>query len=356
MNIDKDTIKNMEKMIFSKINDFAAKNNLKFSYTFDLRAGQFNENKFSSFTKSSVFKPEHRSVEICNYLEYAENKDLQKNKISLHLTRYFEAIGKYKDSIMPGLPATGELLADQNANFYDFIGKHKNNISTISLHLGGVCTMTDSHPLDWHLIPAKGAEKLSRAEAIDNAIRNINIFKENCRNVGYTGDILLETLDYHLDPGSEFSAYEYFAETEVVKHILDKTGCKILLDIAHVMVTQCNLYKHRDLNELRKAAIKYVDHITDGDYGKIKEVHFLVPLETEEQMLDLGIKHHNGQEVRDVIATMKGTREFSTAVAILKHIIAKRDKVLAPFILNFESAIEFMNDDMEAFLEEYYKF
>lgn len=344
-----------DKSLLERLANISSKNNLTFSYTFDLRNNKLNKKAIDFFLQKNSFQSE-----ICNYHEYYDLAKLfPKKTISLHLTRFRDDSGNYKGFALTDLD-TYKRLSDKKDEIYTFIKQHKNHLPNISFHLGLACPLNKTrwHHLDGHIVPNEETQVYPQTLAINNFIRSLNKFTTQTKKIGFKGDLLVEVLDYRKrEEGNKFSAYDYFCEPKVVNEILDKTNTKLLIDISHIIITVQNLYNKKDFHSI----CNYINSLCNNDYSKIKEIHFLVPQRKNGNIYDCGDVTYKGteypnlygQKISGALFTLYNSYEFKTSVKVLKYIIKKRKKYKDSLIVNFESTTDFMKKDIKSFIREF---
>lgn len=125
-----------------------------------------------------------------------------------------------------------------------------------SLHLGLACEKLQSG--GQFGFEAARSEPLEEAEVKKRIKENVaKIKKAYLRK----GELLLENLD-HMPKKISGGSYEYVCEPAFIREILKETGCKMLLDLGHVVVSAKNMgYK------------KVEDFIKELPLEEVKEIH-----------------------------------------------------------------------------------
>ncbi|GBR74203.1 hypothetical protein NO1_1423 [Candidatus Termititenax aidoneus] len=321
---------------------YAAENNLRFSYTFDLRPGHYHAVNFEKF----VGLLKNRSIELCNYLQQPYLPLVRAQNFTFHLTRYQKNLEGSQLDLLPGLLSQSEIFADSSSNFYDFIRRNARQIYYISLHLGGV---TEDYFFDAELTgamrPKPEALFVAKNEAVDICLRNLARLRQNLPS-GLQDKILLETLDYEFFGGKDNSAYRYLCEPETINFIREHAQTGLLIDIGHVLITVCNLLGARLEADIYAQAINYLDTVSANNYGLIKEVHFF-PTGFD---AGAGLMHHYDAPLFKGLSPEYFSWEYKLALRVLRHIIAEHNRVSAEkLILNFETPVENMWQDIFLF-------
>ncbi len=123
---------------------------------------------------------------------------------------------------------TKEIINDESSDFYrafDFL-----NPFVVSFHLSFSSKIVGIEGIDNHNYAI--GEVLSEEEVFESITESLNIISKMLRRRGYDREILIENLDYH-----PTGAYEYVCKPKFISKITRKTGCKVLLDLAHTIIS-----------------------------------------------------------------------------------------------------------------------
>ncbi|HPN72542.1 MAG TPA: hypothetical protein PKZ41_00935, partial [Candidatus Omnitrophota bacterium] len=231
---------------------------------------------------------------------------------------------------------TAELISDENSVLYRIA--ERMNPEYVSVHLSA--SVEDrkfaTKYASWES-PVPGSPLIPRGELLKRFASNISTLRENLRNNGYKGQVLVESLDYH-DSG----AYEYITEPAFIKELLaivnkgvpaGKDEIGLLVDCSHVVLAARNLaLKRSGRHDPECDFMGFVSEIVnDETISLVKELHLVVP--------EYG---DNDKEFNDThlpfTATGKGLEDVKK---VLEHIfkLRRENKITQPLIVNFESDV-----------------
>jgi len=131
--------------------------------------------------------------------------------------------------------------------------------SMISFHLCFSSEEVETEGIDNHNFAI--GRVLSREETFERISVCLLIISDKFKNIGYKGKILIENLDYH-----PTGAYEHICEPNFISKIAEYTGCLILLDVAHTIISSHYL------------GIRAIDFVKGIGTDFIYEVHVNSPL------------------------------------------------------------------------------
>lgn len=147
-----------------------------------------------------------------------------------------------------------EFAEEMNGKFLENI--NKNNIKHISFDLGPSCLDVKFNPQEHDCFwPNNSSPTLGEHEILEVATERL----KNIRQV-FNGSIALENLDYH-----KGGAYEHVCEAGFICDALNKLGCYLALDIAHLLVSCFNF------------GIDQFTYISMLPLDLIKEIHLSHP-------------------------------------------------------------------------------
>lgn len=175
---------------------------------------------------------------------------------------------------------TKEIISDENSELYrafDFL-----NPFVVSFHLGFSSKLVGTQGIDSHNYAI--SEVLSESEVFESITESLNIISEMLRKRGYNGEMLIENLDYH-----PTGAYEYICEPEFISKIARRTGYKVLLDLAHTIISS---------HALEMDVIDFIEKI---GIDLIYEVHVNSPLHEDGKWYDLNEPFYNNEEGKEII-------------------------------------------------------
>ena len=161
---------------------------------------------------------------------------------------------------------TKEIISDENSDLYrafDFL-----NPFVVSFHLGFSSKIIGTKGIDNHNYAV--GEVLSEEEVFESITESLNIISKMLRRRGYDGEILIENLDYH-----PTGAYEYVCKPEFISKITGKTDCKVLLDLAHTIISA------------HAFEMNVIDFIENIGIDLIYEVHVNSPLHKDGKWYDI---------------------------------------------------------------------
>ncbi|MBU0672672.1 MAG: DUF692 domain-containing protein, partial [Candidatus Margulisbacteria bacterium] len=250
-----------------RVLDSLAQANIRFSYTRDLRRANSNQN----FTR--LFQNDPRLVrrEIVNW-NLAEKEDkaspnyMPDEQTSVHLTMLFDAADKNTFCNLAN-PEAMDYLTDAHSRFFRFM--RVRDFESVSLHLGFAAEELTKDPLDLHSVPQ--SKVLSRLEMMAHTLYSLLGLKRNLDEVGYSGKLLIETLDYQVDRVGEedVSAYEHITDPGFLAEVLGRTGYGLLFDAAHLLISAENMGYAGHL--------QYVEAMLGGKGEDLHEIHLAVP-------------------------------------------------------------------------------
>lgn len=148
-------------------------------------------------------------------------------------------------------PGFKEKLGEKFSDIIEFT-----NPEWLSFHLGFACENLKSGGQFGFEMGA--SPLLERLEVKKRIVENIGYIKETYLK---RGEILLENLDY-MSPDMSQGSYEYVCEPHFIKEIVEETGCRMLLDFGHVVVSTTNMNYPR-----------VIDYINELPLEKVVEIH-----------------------------------------------------------------------------------
>ncbi len=190
--------------------------------------------------KDSIDENEEKQIkEILAHVTHVEGKYLGTLKL---LKDRVHQLGGPKPMILHAqYPTHGdEILNMVDPNFLGFLGDQFQEIigtfdpEWFSFHLGFCCEKIEAGG-QFDFCRAQ-SETLPEDVVAQRIVDNMDVVKKTYLK---RGEILFENLDYN--PKDESGAYEYVCDPEFISRILDRTGCRMLLDFGHVNVSAQNM-------------------------------------------------------------------------------------------------------------------
>ncbi|MCL0089676.1 DUF692 family protein [Dehalococcoidia bacterium] len=152
----------------------------------------------------------------------------------------------------------------------------------ISFHLGFSSEEVGTEGRDNHNFAI--GRILSREEVFKRISRSLSVISDRFRSLGYTGEILVENLDYH-----STGAYEYVCEPGFIREMVKETNCLVLLDVGHVIITSSRLKIHP------------LDFVRDIGVQHIGEVHVNSPLLEGGEWYDINQPFYRLEEAKSTV-------------------------------------------------------
>ena len=200
----------------------------------------------------------------------------------------------------------------------------------ISLHLGWSAEEIELGT-EQNLLPDRPKSPvLERGILLDRITKNLISLQKNLKKAGYNKPILIETLNY-----SNSGAYEHVTDPDFVKEVLRRTGARLLIDCAHVLVSAKNMGGYNP-----DEYMKYVKAlVSEETIGLVDEIHLSVP--------EVVSPSHYEDMHRPLYSNTVPAREV---IEILRYILTLRAEkgITRPITVNFETGIQ--NADREMVL------
>jgi len=221
----------------------------------------------SVMRKESIGADEEQQIrDILDHVTHVEGKYLGTLKL---LKDRVTQLGGPKPMILHAqYPTHGDVILNMvDPGFLDYLGeKFREIIETFdpewfSFHLGFCCEK----------VSAGGQFDFCRAESEilpqqvieQRIVDNMAFVKKNYLK---RGEILLENLDYN--PKEQSGAYEYVCDPDFISRILERTGCRMLLDVGHVNVSARNMGYQDVLGFAQKLPLEKVMEIHMSGAGR----------------------------------------------------------------------------------------
>jgi len=198
---------------------------------------------------------------------------------------------------------TLELLKDERSPLYQAYKFLRPRV--ISFHLGFSSEEVGTEGTDNHNYAI--GRILSRDETFERISLSLITISDKFKKVGYKGKILIENLDYH-----PTGAYEYICEPDFISEMAKHTGCPILLDVAHTIISSHYL------------GVKPIDFVRAVGVDDIFELHVNSPLYRDGEWYDIDNPFY----------TLKEADE------LLRFIVRAKRRRSEPLFLNIESDME----------------
>ncbi len=161
---------------------------------------------------------------------------------------------------------TLELLKDERSPLYQAYKFLRPSV--ISFHLGFSSEEVGTEGIDNHNYTI--GRVLSRDETFERISLSLITISDKFKKVGYKGKILIENLDYH-----PTGAYEHICEPSFISKMAAHTGCLILLDVAHIIISSHYL------------GVKPIDFVRAVGVDNVFEVHVNSPLYRDGEWYDI---------------------------------------------------------------------
>lgn len=182
---------------------------------------------------------------------------------------------------------TLEIINDESSALYQAYRFLKARV--ISLHLGFSSEEVGTEGVDNHNF-AMG-KLLSEEETFERISASLSTISDEFRKLGYKGKILIENLDYH-----PTGAYEHICEPMFISRIAEHTGCLILLDVAHTIISAHYL------------GVKPIDFARAIGVDNISEVHVNSPLYRNGTWYDINEPFYSSTEAHNLLKFIVETK------------------------------------------------
>jgi len=182
---------------------------------------------------------------------------------------------------------TLELLKDDNSPLYQAYKFLRPSV--ISFHLGFSSEETGTEGIDNHNYAI--GRVLSRDETFERISLSLITISGKFKKMGYKGKILMENLDYH-----PTGAYEYICEPDFILKTAKHTGCPILLDVAHTIISSHYL------------GVKPIDFVRAVGIDDIFEVHVNSPLYRDGEWHDINKPFDRSASAESLIRLIVGEK------------------------------------------------
>lgn len=182
---------------------------------------------------------------------------------------------------------TLEIINDEDSALYQAYRFLKPSI--ISFHLCFSSEEVGTEGIDNHNFAI--ARVLSREETFDRISGSLLTTSDKFKKIGYKGKILVENLDYH-----PTGAYEHICEPSFISEMAKHTGCLVLLDVAHAIIS-CHYF-----------GIHAVDFVKAIGTDSIYEVHVNSPLYEGGEWYDINNPFYRLSEAKELIRFIAGEK------------------------------------------------
>jgi uncharacterized protein (UPF0276 family) len=178
---------------------------------------------------------------------------------------------------------------------------------------------------------------LSEEEVFNNIVRNIRFLKERLKQNGF-GDkqVLLENTSY-------FPGNKYVCRPDFMRKVLRETGCGLLLDLGHVVVSATA--DKPDISDGEKEEpIGYLKKLVDEETVKLLgEIHISIPSYIESE----GVWVHGGTHGTPYGSFYQDTKGVRAVKELLFYILdlRKRTGTDSELIINLETDDDFAKQD-----------
>jgi len=205
---------------------------------------------------------------------------------SMHV-QYLPSFGQRLTTLNLVSRETLEIIKDESSVLYQSYLFLKPRI--ISFHLCFSSEEVGTEGIDNHNF-AMG-RVLSRDETFERISLSLSTISDQFRKIGYEGKILIENLDYH-----PTGAYEHICEPGFISETAKHTGCLVLLDVAHTIISSHYFGIH---------AVDFVKAIgTDSIY----EVHVNSPLYEGGEWYDINKPFYRLPEAEELVRFIVGQK------------------------------------------------
>ncbi len=182
---------------------------------------------------------------------------------------------------------TLEIIKDEKSALYQAYRFIKPSI--ISFHLGFSSGDVGTEGIDNHNFAI--GKVLSREETFKRISTSLVAISDRFKRIGYRGEILIENLDYH-----PTGAYEYVCEPRFISEMVKHTGCSVLLDVAHAIISSHCL------------GMKPIDFVSAIGLDNIFEVHVNSPLYEDGELYDINKPFYQLTEASNLTEFMVSTK------------------------------------------------
>lgn len=237
----------------------------------------------SPWNKGEIARLSLDFIEVKNiepeFLEY--NADiLSRFPIKSMHVQYLPSFGQRPDTLNLASRKTLEIFNDENSPLYKAYQFLKPSV--ISLHLGFSSEEVGTEGVDNHNFAIK--EILSGEKTFERISTSLSTISSKLRKTGYKGEILIENLDYH-----PTGAYEHICEPSFIVEIVKHTGCLVLLDVAHTIIS-CHYF-----------GIHATDFVRAIGINSIYEIHVNSPLYEDGGWYDINKPFYRLSEAKELI-------------------------------------------------------
>lgn len=229
-------------------------------------------------------------LNLSDKIDFVEVKNLETSLLrsKANILNRFPMKSMHAQNLLQEMPATlnlvsdetKEIISDENSDIYKAFDLLKPFL--ISFHLGFSSKLVGSEGIDNHNFAI--GEVLSRKDVFKRICESLDTVKDVLSDKGYEGMILIENLDYH-----PTGAYEYVCEPEFISKIARKTKCRVLLDIAHTIIS-AHEFKMDTIDFVKKAGIDL-----------IYEVHVNSPLWKDGKWYDINEPFYYSTEGKETV-------------------------------------------------------
>ena len=270
--------------------------------------------------------------QILDHVTHVEGKYLGTLKL---MKERVEAIGGPKPMILHAqYPAVGDdVLNLSNPAFKSQLGDEFAEIINMfdpelfSFHLGFSCEQLKSGG-QFDFTTAL-SEVLTEDVVRERILDNVAFAKKNYLK---RGEILLENLDYN--PRDKSGAYEYVCDPVFITEMLDKTGCRMLLDIAHANCSAQNMGRDDVMGFYKELPLDKVVEVHMSAAGEkdglSHDAHHLI---TEEGRPELGYFEEllkSGSLPNLAIVTLETFDDVIVQLDALKDVLERNGCTIAP--------------------------
>jgi uncharacterized protein (UPF0276 family) len=190
-----------------------------------------------------------------------------------------------------------------------------------SLHLGLACEKLQSG--GQFGFEAGLSEPLEEAEIKKRMKENLDHIKKTFLK---RGEVLLENLDY-MPKKISGGSYEYVCEPAFIRNILNETGCRMLLDFGHVVVSAKNLgYKNVEdyVKELPLEKVVEIHMSGAGKEGELaQDSHHPITAEGQREVEYLEGALKSGRMTSLAAVTLETFEDIVPQLELLKNVLER---------------------------------
>jgi len=205
---------------------------------------------------------------------------------SMHV-QYLPSFGQRPTTLNLASGKTLEIINDENSALYQ--AYRLLQPSMISFHLCFSSEEVGTEGIDNHNYAI--GRVLSRDETFERISLSLITISDKFKKMGYKGKLLIENLDYH-----PTGAYEHICEPSFISKMAAHTGCLILLDVAHIIISSHYL------------GVKPIDFVRAVGVDNVFEVHVNSPLYRDGEWYDINKPFYRSASAERLIRLIIGEK------------------------------------------------